>query len=538
MATRLLALPDTFPVRTAMIGAVRVAVIGHLHEHDARAAETITAACTSNGVLRDDGAIAEALRSLRGNFAFVMTDCENRVLAAVDKIKSYPVFVMREGTSCTIGCDARAFHSTGAPSHDAVREFAMTGYVTMGETLVPELRQLRGGEALIAESGGATRIVDYYQFAGTPRHDASFEDAVAECAAVTRGIFERLAQRLAGRTALIPLSGGYDSRLVLTMLRHVGYDRIQTFSYGVPGNCEAAAARVIAERVGVPWTFVPYTRTFGRALYHTSEREQYFAFAHERSAIPMMTDFYAFCDDARRAQLPKNAVVINGQTGDCISGGHIPAACMAPTVTRRAFLDAILAKHYSLWSNLRTPANDVRMEQRIIAALGGALPDAMEPSIAVQRYQEWEWRARQCEHVVRGQRVYDFFGLAWELPLWDDAYLDFWVSVPAPLQYRQLLYGAMLRAYDPYGVFQAPLRRFTPPWPAAAASVCFAAFGAQADTMRRKYLQYWQKYAYFYAIYPYREYRRFATDHRNPSSCLAQTVLAEYYGVQPETLLI
>lgn len=524
------AFPTAFPLRMVERDGVRIRLIGSLHGVAGDPIEIVRAAMLSNGLLRNVAELHDALRALHGNFACIVEDRDGGVLASVDKIKSYPLsYRIDRGDLCIAG-DAQALRVEGdARNADAFLEFAMAGYVTNGETLFEGIRQLRGGEFLMRDRVGRIHVHEYYRFYNPEISSVSPHDAIETLHVVTVDIFRRLIERLAGRTALIPLSGGYDSRLVITMLKRLGYDAIRAFSYGIPGNCEAAAARVVAERLGVPWTFMPYTRAFGRTMYGTDERAQYYSFVHQLSISPTMTDFYAFCDLARRHSLPSDVVVINGQTGDFISGGHIPASFMGAYITRRTLLDAILAKHYSLWTQLRTPEHNAEMHERMLRSFAEEIPERVGREEAMKRYEEWEWRARQCELVIAGQRVYDFFGLAWELPLWDDAYLAFWPTLPFAAKFRQSLYIEYLRTFDRYGVFQRPFRRYTPPFTLAVVSACLKAFGPRGDNFRRQYLQYWQKYAYFYAMYPYREYIRFARDHRNPSSCIARDVLEEMH---------
>ncbi len=526
-----LSFPTAFPLRMVERDGVRIRLIGNLHGVAGDPIEVLCAAVLSDGLLRDAAELRDALRALHGNFALIVEDRGGGALASVDKIKSYPLSYRIDRDDLRISGDAQALrmdqdvHNAGA-----FLEFAMAGYVTNGETLFEGIRQLRGGEFLVRDRVGRTHVHEYYRFYDPVSSTASPRDAIEELHAVTEGIFRRLIGRLDGRTALIPLSGGYDSRLVITTLKHLGYDAIRAFSYGIPGNCEAAAARVIAERLGVPWTFVPYTRAFGRAMYRTDERERYYSFVHQLSVSPTMTDFYAFCDLARRHALPRDTVVINGQTGDFISGGHVPTSLAGAFIDRRMWLDAILAKHHSLWTQLRTPEHDAEMRERVRRSFVEAIPERMEREEAMKRYEEWEWRARQCELVIPGQRVYDFFGLPWELPLWDDAYLAFWSRVLFDAKFRQSLYLEYLRTHDPSGVFQTPFRRYTPPWTVHLLSEALRPFGSTGDAFRRQYLMYWQKYAYFYAMYPYREYIRFARDHRNPSSCIAREVLERVHG--------
>ena len=73
---------------------------------------------------------------------------------------------------------------------------------------------------------------------------------------VFNNVFKRVIEQANGNKIWVPLSAGYDSRTVLAKLLELGYDRIQTFSYGTPGNMESVVAKEISEKAGVPWCFV------------------------------------------------------------------------------------------------------------------------------------------------------------------------------------------------------------------------------------------------------------------------------------------
>ena len=135
--------------------------------------------------------------------------------------------------------------------------------------------------------------------------------------------------------------------------------------------------------------------------------------------------------------IDNDALVVNGNTGDFISGGHIPASIRninALTGDAYAtFIDEFLKKHLSLWVNRFSYEQYNRMGNILRSDLeADRLLDNNMPAYAI-----WEWLEflnRQSKYVISGQRIYDFLNLDWELPLWQDAYLDFWAKVPLSLK--------------------------------------------------------------------------------------------------------
>lgn len=513
------------------VDGARVQWIGAVHG-DMPTVERIADTFLIRGVLRDRRELVDAARVLHGYFACIVRDRTGRTFACVDKVQSYPLVyrVARDGVRIGLrpedvverGIDVQPLR------RDAVREFAMTGYVTGRETLFEEVLQLQAGECLDVQ-GRDVRVEDYFQFfqpLGTQSHDALLE----ELSEVTVRVFRQLVERLRGRLVFVPLSMGLDSRLVVSMLRHLGYDRIEAFSYGRPKNCEAAAAQQVARRLGVPWRFLPYTRELGRAFHERSCRE-YIRFAHRGISVPGMLDVHAVRMLVERGEVPEDAVFINGQTGDFITGAHIPPAFHDVATTRGEIVEAILQRHYGLWSFLLRDGGEAFARQRIARELG-EIPHEMSGDDAMRQYERWEWRARQSKYVVQGQRSYEFFGRSWELPLWDDAFLDFWSRVPLAAKRRQALYREYLETGHASRMFRGVVfPEYVQPYGVRLISRAFSVFGDRRVQYRRRYLHYWQEYAHQYAMVPYGEYRALADAHRNPVSFFARHLLRDRYGV-------
>ncbi|MBI4135753.1 hypothetical protein HY477_03405 [Candidatus Uhrbacteria bacterium] len=531
MKVEILKTSPQYPVQFREINGVQVWCIGTLHDYKNDPCTALYEIFTEDGCVRQKEVLRTSLLNLQGNFACIIRDIKGHLFAAVDKIRSYTFFyTVQDGTflgsTDPYTIKARLPHLT--KNGVTFLEFKMAGYVTGGNTLFNEIRQLQAGEYLLQDEKDLL-VENYYIFYNPVSFKKSREDLIQELHEITRHVFQKLIERLDGRPAWVPLSGGLDSRLVLCMLKQLGHDNIQTFSYGIPGNCEAAAAKVIAQKMGVPWFFIPYTRSLGRRIFQSKEREAYFHFAHELSGIPMMTDFYALHELSAQKRIPKDAVLINGQTGDFISGEHIPVALDQDHVSYDVLLDAIIKKHYSLWTQLKTPEHIDIVKELISRVLKKRMSAHMTREGAMKVYELWEWRGRQAQHVVAGQRAYDFFGIAWELPLWDDEYLHFWSQIPFTRKYKQALYRQYLEQYDFFGVFRMKFKRYTPPRWAHFLENAFVVFGPKREEYRKMMLQYWQKYSFFYAKDSYRTYLSYARFHRNPSSVLVKDMLWNEY---------
>lgn len=471
--------------------------------------------------------IAAWLARQRDSFGLLVESPEF-LFAALDKVRGYPLFYAQTPCGLLVSNSAAAVRERAkldSLDEAALLEFAMAGFVTGSETLCRGLKQLQAGEFLLGtKADGRLTVHRYYRYAPAPeegRSEAALLDALE---ALTQCVFERLAADAAGRPILVPLSGGLDSRLILCKLKELGYAPLEAFSYGPAGNFEARAARLVAERLGVPWRMVASDRRAARRLFESPERVAYWQAAVGFSSAPSMREFEALYALRAADALPADAIIVNGQSGDYLTGNHIPRGLYENAAPGEdAITGAILDKHYGLWPDLLTEENRARLGARI-RSLVAALPASGDPRAdAIARYEHWEWQERQCKFVVNGQRLYDFLGLDWRLPLWDGALMDFWARVPFEHKYRQKLYVEYLERYDYRGLFKDfhptiwrwPRRSL---WVVPAAHAAGLLFGRRAKQAVYQHLRWIGHYGNQYGMIGLGPYLRDAGRARNPTS--------------------
>ena len=60
----------------------------------------------------------------------------------------------------------------------------------------------------------------------------------------------------------------------------------------------------------------------------------------------------------------------------------------------------------------------------------------------------YEFINRQSKYVIQGQKVYEYYGYEWRIPLWDLKMIEFWNSVPNNYKNGQFLYKKTIEKYN------------------------------------------------------------------------------------------
>ncbi|MBP1921889.1 asparagine synthase (glutamine-hydrolyzing) [Halorubrum alkaliphilum] len=418
-------------------------------------------------------AVTAAADDLEGFYAAVVEDrtsgeADAAILVA-DGARSIPLYYGTHNGSAIVSDRGRVVRDALDASTDPVTEseFLLTRYVSGPETIWTGVRSTRAGAAVRIDDGGGiepTTYRDHWPDETEPAASTVSErpaSTLSEPAASTVSLTgsqsprERLesglerafdrAVRIAGdRPVVVPLSGGYDSRLVASEFVARGHDVIG-FTFGRSGHPDVEVSREVAARLGIEWRFVPYDAETWHEWYGGPAGETYRRAAFGGDALPFLAEWPAVRTLVAEGQVPADALWCPGHTvatpgerlprfadpdtpaGDEGESGESDA--VPPTVD--ALADYVRRTHYSLWEwddDRFNAAVDERIRRGL---LGDRDPDAVnDAASAAAAYERWEWRARMTTFTNGDLRAYENAGVETWLPLWDPAYVRAYASLP------------------------------------------------------------------------------------------------------------
>ena len=405
-------------------------------------------------------------------FAVVRHD-GTQTLAAVDRLRSIPLFfcptlegiAVADTAAALLGKTTSALHVNPV----SAEEFRLTGYTTGTHTLFEGLSQVPAGHTLLtdARDAASTRLTRYYAFRHVDAFVATEAELVDRLQMQHERVFRRLLDDVAGRPIVVPLSGGYDSRLIGVMLRDLGCRDVLCYTYGLQGNWEARISRELASHLGFRWTMIDYSAERWHAWRELPEFQRYFRESGNACASPHFQDWPAVYELHRTSQLAPDSVFVPGHSGDFLAGSHIPSwFASRARVSREGVLKALFDAHYTLW---RWPTDtDGTLRRALIErieAVTGRIADGSADE-AADAFEAWDCAERQAKFIVNSVRVYESFGYEWRLPLFDSELMDFWARVPLALRNGRALYYAFAQARQSLPISQANTDRAT--WVAGA----------------------------------------------------------------------
>ena len=396
--------------------------------------------------------LSEFVRNISGHFSMVVQFSDDSCFLAVDKICSIPIFYATDKNKYAVSNYApflKSFFdiSDGDTELNSLLEISMSGFTIGDKTIYRKINRLMAGECIFWDNGKRYSSF-YYTYLPSRIIKCGYDELKSQFAKVCLSTIKNLIDSVNGRQIVVPLSAGRDSRLIVSCLKELSYENVVCFSYGSLGNYEVSTSRKVSSELGYKWIYVQNTWREKRNFFKSRIYNLYVKEFESYASVPNVQDVYEVYSLKLKKVIDNDAVIVNGNSGDFISGGHIPKLLNLDEkflAKNSAIWDSFLEKHYSIWRKLRNNLND----RIIISGLNKTISKrygskAKGDMLTYAVYEGMECIGRQSRLVTNQQRAYEFIGHEWRLPLWSEDFLNFWEKVDPKYKLNQKLYNDVL----------------------------------------------------------------------------------------------
>lgn len=440
------------------------------------------------------------------------------IFAATDCCRSYPIFWRLNKKKITLSPQANLIQEEyDEINYDQLQAYRMSGYTIDDSTLWKKISNLKSGSYLFFTKKNLKLVLKQY-FLYEPWNFKNKKISIYEnlLKKEINKLLLNIIKDAKGRMIIIPLSAGLDSRLIVSGLRKHNYKRVKCYSYGQKNNFEGLAAKKIAKKLNYDWKFVEINYATARNFYNSNEFKKYLSYTNDGISVPTIHSLYAVSYLLKNKFIKKNDIIINGNSGDFISGGHIPNAQIhSKKDTHKlsslfnSVFEAHFLKHYSLWQYLVNEKNKKIIKNTLYKQLKSSIKN--KKNITAHGILELlEYENRQAKYVVNCQRLYDYNKIDWLLPLWNISFVKFWKSVPIEYKLNQMLYKKVLYELNLGNVWTKEyniLPYITPKWVKVSRllmKIIFFLFGKKKwHAFERRYILYWTDIVYGLCIHSY-----------------------------------
>ncbi len=395
--------------------------------------------------ITDEKTFADTLKCSNGLFN-VIIETDNGLLAAVDIIRAFPLFYSKTNQDLIISDEPDIIvNRIPNPSLNElnIAEFLSTGYVTGNETIVEGLHQLLAGEYLYFD-GNELKRKYYFNYSTAHPFFKNHNELSIEGKIVINGTFKRLVSSLNGRMAVVPLSGGFDSRLIVAMLKLFNYENVYCFTYGRKNNPEIAVSKNVAEALGFKWIYIEYNLELIDGYINNPVFREYYKYSANYTSMFFMQEYFAVKYLKEHNIVPLDSVFIPGHSGDFLGGSQLTKFLINDDFKLNDIPGKILQTKF----NLVKPTKEFnKLCKKKIQAEVKVLSKENSGYLPYSVFEDWDCKEKLSKFNANSANVYSFFGYEHRLPFWDTEITEFFKNVPHKYKWNKLLYDSIAKEY-------------------------------------------------------------------------------------------
>lgn len=384
------------------------------------------------------------LNDANGSFSVVI-ERPNATWAAVDRLRNFPLFTESNAKNLIISDSINVFKTNPQKTIDPLSAnlFRLSGWVPGNRTLLSGVEQLSAGELICMDENGLIRK----RYAGfVPKTAPNFTPTFEQFQTILQGVSLKLMKVVAEKPVILPLTAGFDSRLIAVLLKQMGHQKVTCVTYGRKNNCEVETAKQVADRLGFDWIFIDYAQTPYRDILTSESFNAYLRYSGNGTSMPFLQELPAIEYLRQHHIIDPDSVVLPGHSADALAGSHLQPS-FASSGSLLHYQNAIVSKYFT--HDTLPSRHQLKETQQEIAKELQKSPFA-EPFVL---FDDWNFKERQAKFIVNSSKAWDFYGIPYYLPLWDNQLTAFFIHQPLFNRlYKHFYKQACLQLFEQHGL--------------------------------------------------------------------------------------
>lgn len=380
------------------------------------------------------------LKKFEGVF-LIAIELKDYLIVAVDKLRTIPCYYKVEDNNIMI------FDTINKKKIEIdqinLEEFQLTGYVTGTGTILKKIYQIKASNYLKINKKDMTYInISYSENYSEIFNDFTYSENFENIKKIFLDVGKKLTMSLNEKTAVVPLSGGYDSRIILDLLYRNNYKDIICYTYGRKNSQEVKVSKEIAKRLGCKWIFIEYTKEAVDEAW--SEYEKFKKEIFDYTSSLHIQDFVALYHMYKNHLIPKHSVIIPGHSGDLLGGSHLLK--LQNKLSKKATIKDIYSHLYE--THYQYKNKNIKYKEYHIKKIKEELKNAeLKINKLMNLSDYWNINNRQSKFIVNSVRSYEYFGYEWRIPLWNEILAKYFYSLNLEFKIEKIIYNDILEEF-------------------------------------------------------------------------------------------
>ena len=403
--------------------------------------------------IKDTSDFKELLKNINGIFTIVFSD-KKTVCIASDITRSFPIFYTFQNEKLFLSDDIIYLKNTfNILDFNAVSEIELKAscHTHGNKTLLQNVNQIQASEYLIIQNHKIIESNFFFSYAIEKAYLDSYSILKNKIVIAFENSFKRFIDSLNNRTAVIPLSGGFDSRLIAVMLKKHNYKNVVCYTYGRKDSFEIENSKKTAETLNFDWYFIEYKNELISNYLPTEEFKNYAHFAGKLSSMPYLQEYFAIKFLKDKKIITQDAIFVPGFAGD-ILGGSEYSKTISKNLKHSNLPEVILEKKMINYCFSNDEKKQIEAEIKKNLFLFDKNYTKKIPETVLEDYNLKE---RIAKYIFNSASYYTFFGHQFRFPFWDTELLSLFKKIPIKYKKAKLLFDDILinDYFKPFDVY-------------------------------------------------------------------------------------